>query len=85
MHECTLPHISTPADHHQYHHDQNCKGSITAMRGLAHRTNGSPHRKVPVGKETSSTHCCPPQSKPSSWSLQPMRNPSLRRQYSASA
>ena len=45
----------------------------------------SAHLRVPVGKATSRTHCSPPQSKPSSWSLQPTRKPSLRRQNSASA
>mmetsp|Transcript_30882 Transcript_30882/g.79318 ORF Transcript_30882/g.79318 Transcript_30882/m.79318 type:complete len:208 (-) Transcript_30882:1122-1745(-) len=40
---------------------------------------------VPVGNATSSTHCCPPQSKPSISSLQPSRMPAERFQNSASA
>ena len=32
---------------------------------------------VPVGNAVSSTHCCPPQSKPRISSLQPTRLPSL--------
>ena len=34
--------------------------------------------RVPAGKAVSSTHCCPPQSKPSSSSLHPTRMPSLQ-------
>eukprot|EP01018_Ginkgo_biloba_P030114 Gb_36461 [translate_table: standard] len=41
--------------------------------------------KVPAGKQTSETHCCPPQSKPKISSLHPTLYPSDFFQYSASA
>lgn len=34
--------------------------------------------RVPAGNAVSSTHCCPPQSKPSSSSLHPTLTPSLQ-------
>lgn len=55
-----------------------------------HRAQGraayrEPYLTVPQGKQASRTHCCPPQSNPSSQSLQPCWYPSHRFHHSASA